>query len=355
MARRNHPTPAWKEGYCRRFMDADPKARWIFGANEYAVAISKLVDVAGFVDDFRVQRTFEGRPVIRAEEIPSDALVVAALLGRPFAAKNRLDEIGVRHVDFFSFYEYSGLSFPPLRFWWPYKEEIRANGERYSRVASQLSDPESREVFQKIMKFRMSADLSFLDGFLNCEHRQYFEEFLHLTANGEVFVDVGAYDGTTSLEFIKRCPAYQSVYLFEPNQENIGVAKEKLRNHPNISFFQKGLWNKKERLTFSSNGSTSTICQTGTTHIDVDVLDEIVDGRVTFIKMDIEGAEIPALEGSRQTIRNNHPRLAISAYHQLDDFWRIPSMVLSIRDDYKIYLRHYTEGVVETVMFFVPK
>ncbi len=39
----------------------------------------------------------------------------------------------------------------------------------------------------------------------------------------------------------------------------------------------------------------------------------------------------------------------------VDDFWRIPEQVLSYRDDYNIFLRHYTEGVSETVMFFIPK
>jgi hypothetical protein len=42
-------------------------------------------------------------------------------------------------------------------------------------------------------------------------------------------------------------------------------------------------------------------------------------------------------------------------YHQASDLWRIPQEIFSIRDDYTIYLRHYTEGVTETVMFFMPK
>jgi len=62
-----------------------------------------------------------------------------------------------------------------------------------------------------------------------------------------------------------------------------------------------------------------------------------------------------AIVGARQAIIKHHPRLAICVYHRFDDLWRIPERVLSFHDDYQIFLRHYTEGVDETVMFFIPQ
>ncbi len=70
--------------------------------------------------------------------------------------------------------------------------------------------------------------------------------------------------------------------------------------------------------------------------------------------MDIEGYEQKAIEGAKKIIRTYHPRLAISVYHQKNDFWKIPELILNIRTDYDIYLRHYTEGISETIMFFIP-
>jgi len=58
--------------------------------------------------------------------------------------------------------------------------------------------------------------------------------------------------------------------------------------------------------------------------------------------------------GGEKTIINNHPKIAISVYHKSSDFWKIPEQTLRIRSDYKIYLRHYTESIYETVMFFIP-
>ena len=71
--------------------------------------------------------------------------------------------------------------------------------------------------------------------------------------------------------------------------------------------------------------------------------------------MDIEGSELNALAGAHQTILDHHPRLAIAAYHGADQLWQIHRAVFDIRNDYDIYIRHYTESIYETIMFFVPK
>ncbi len=70
--------------------------------------------------------------------------------------------------------------------------------------------------------------------------------------------------------------------------------------------------------------------------------------------MDIEGAELAALEGAQGLICKHKPALAICVYHRPTDFWDVPRKVLSMYDGYSVYLRHYTESIYETVMFFVP-
>ncbi|MFA7436579.1 MAG: FkbM family methyltransferase, partial [Bacilli bacterium] len=130
---------------------------------------------------------------------------------------------------------------------------------------------------------------------------------------------------------------------------------ERLKKYNNINFYEIGLSNKKETLKFDISGSSSKINENGEIEIKVDRLDDVLKEKPTFIKMDIEGAESFAIEGAKQTIKKYHPKLAISVYHKKDDFWKIPEQIFSIRNDYYIYLRHYTEGISETIMFFIPK
>ena len=71
--------------------------------------------------------------------------------------------------------------------------------------------------------------------------------------------------------------------------------------------------------------------------------------------MDLEGWELKALAGAKKHILEDHPKLAIAVYHHPSDFWRVFEFVISLRQDYKIFLRHYTESWTETIMYFVPK
>jgi hypothetical protein len=87
----------------------------------------------------------------------------------------------------------------------------------------------------------------------------------------------------------------------------------------------------------------------------VDALDNIAknDLQVTFIKMDIEGAELNALIGSRNTIVKNKPILAISIYHKKKDIFEIINYILSLNLNYKFYLRHYSLGKSETILYAI--
>jgi hypothetical protein len=61
------------------------------------------------------------------------------------------------------------------------------------------------------------------------------------------------------------------------------------------------------------------------------------------------------LAGGRETIARHRPRLAIAAYHSASDLWRIPELILGIDPRYKIHVRHYTESIYETVLFFTQE
>ncbi len=101
--------------------------------------------------------------------------------------------------------------------------------------------------------------------------------------------------------------------------------------------------------------SASKITPSGKVEIPVTTLDNILKNRpVTFIKMDIEGGEIDALNGSRNIINEQKPVLAICVYHKFNDIFDIPLLIKSFGINYKYYLRHYSNYVSETVLYAVP-
>ena len=75
--------------------------------------------------------------------------------------------------------------------------------------------------------------------------------------------------------------------------------------------------------------------------------------KVDFIKMDIEGAEVPALNGAINTIKKYKPKLAICAYHKRDDLITITNLILKINPKYKLYFDYYTDIGWEAVLYAI--
>lgn len=186
---------------------------------------------------------------------------------------------------------------------------------------------------------------------------QYFDKEIMAPREGEVFIDGGCYDCDTDREFIKWCGGnYKKIYAFEPDLKNYGRCLELCRteNIQNISLYQKGLWSCETELSFQETGNAAARIGEGTVVIQTVAIDAVVgDEPVSFIKMDIEGAELEALRGAEQTIRKNRPRLAICIYHKPEDVIEIPEYILSLHSDYKLYMRHYSPNDCETVLYAV--
>lgn len=340
--------------FCAEFI-AGKRPRYVLGRNEYAESILAKLDIDGVVDDYTSDSYYQGVPIIKMSDLSEECQVVSVVIGRPITALERLHRFTPRALDYFSFVRYADLDVKPVKFWPQFRKDFDVNHDQYKMIFNLLSDEASRKAFMDIIHFRYYSDLSYMKGYTDKQASQYFEPFLPLRQEGEIFADIGGFDGMTTLEFIKRHPGYDAVYFFEPDSKNVEEAKKRLKNFKNITYIEKGLSNKHEFLQFTSDGSTSKVSDEGDVTIEVDRLDALLQYKITFLKMDIEGGEHAAIEGGVQLIREHGPILALCVYHLFDDLWKIPQRIFAIRNDYHLYLRHYTEGVDETVMFFIPE
>lgn len=191
------------------------------------------------------------------------------------------------------------------------------------------------------------------------KERQYFDlpQLCSGKVKEEVFVDCGCYDAFNSLQFVKWCNGnYKKIWAFEPDIKNLAICKTMLesKNINNYELIDSGLWNQNTDLKFVENGTSgASISEDGNVSIKVNRLDDILQGEVTFIKMDIEGAEYNAILGCEKIIKKYRPKFAISVYHLKDDIIKIPELLLKINSEYKFYLRHYSVFEYDTVLYAI--
>ena len=339
-----------------KFINA--KIKFIFGRNIYTEELINKVDgISGIIDDFYDKKEYLGLPIIKLEDLPQDSYICVVSGGNILTSLHRVKSLGFNNViHYVDLLKYSKINFIHLVFNENFKEVFDNCKKQFINIYNLLNDSISQEIYRKIISFRYYYNINFLQGFKNREKEQYFEEFLELK-NNEIFLDIGGYDGFTSLEFIKRVGDYKKIYFFEPDIQNLNKAEQLLKKHEDIEFLNLGAYDKNDTLKFSSKHSASSIDENGDSEIKVCKVDDYIDEKITFIKMDIEGAEQKALIGAKNIIKKYKPKMAISIYHSPYDFFRIPEKIFEIVGEgvYDIYVRHYTESIYETIMFFIPK
>lgn len=184
---------------------------------------------------------------------------------------------------------------------------------------------------------------------------------------GETVIDAGGCYGDTALYFAHRVGANGRVMSFEFMPNNISVFEKNLAINPalgdRISIVPNPVWSKSQmKLYVEGVGPAAKVASepgdSASVAVDTLCIDDLAQrenlSSVDFIKMDVEGAEFEALKGAEAVIRRDSPKLAISVYHNLHDFWVIPQWIDSLGMGYKFYLRHFTIHAEETVLFADP-
>ncbi|MBH0042951.1 FkbM family methyltransferase [Pseudoalteromonas sp. SWXJZ10B] len=195
---------------------------------------------------------------------------------------------------------------------------------------------------------------------INYKLEQYaFEDWLRVE-KGDVVLDCGGANGDTALYFAAN--GAEKVYSFEFLKSNIKkfitVLDKNSQCKGQVSIVEKALWDRSGiKLSFEDNGNASTVSEAKITEdnfvetisIDDFLLQQI--SRVDFIKMDIEGAELSALKGAKESIIKYKPKLAICVYHKDCDLVEIPKFILSLGCGYKLNFDYYTDTGAEAVLY----
>ena len=255
-------------------------------------------------------------------------------------------------------------------FWWnpdgflPYfnidlPHRIYEQQENIVAVFHLWKDDQSKQEYLKQIKWRILLES---DGLVPCQETQYFPSLITPILTNEVFIDCGTFDGDTLRTLINiHGELVEKIICFEPDPTNFRQLEAYLSSLDNelqekVVIHQNATGKQWEKLRFLASGSEgSSISSKGDLEVDVVPLDEILENEApTFIKMDIEGAEIDTVLGATKTIEKFTPILALSAYHLPDHLWRLPLLVNNINGNYSFFLRPHGENGFELVFYAIP-
>jgi FkbM family methyltransferase len=268
-----------------------------------------------------------------------------------------LRRLGCRTVVSFQllFWKYPELFLPHYGVDLPHK--VHEQEDEVRQVARMWSDDASRREYLAQLRWRLLGEFDALPE--PVDHAIYFPLDLCPLIDEEVFVDCGAFDGDTIRSFLKQPKSsFRRIYGFEPDPDNFKKMEADLSSRPErdaIRLRCAAVGRSVGTVTFSGGAGPSSRVGIGDLVIDCVTLDEaLAEDEPTYIKMDIESAEIDALNGARWTIEKCAPVLAICSYHLQNHLWKIPLLMRSLNPSYNFFLRpHFLEGW-DLVTYAIP-
>lgn len=185
----------------------------------------------------------------------------------------------------------------------------------------------------------------------------YFDDEIIAHMKEGTLIDGGCYDGSDAKRFIDKY--HGDAICFEPDSHSLEMISSRLKGYEqNYRVVPKALWKENGEVSFVSNGSPGSRIKEGDVGetIPATAIDLVAsDDKIAMIKMDIEGAELEALQGAERTIKRDHPILAISIYHKPEDIITLPERILDICEGYRFFLRHYSFSWYDTVLYAIPE
>ena len=259
------------------------------------------------------------------------------------------------------------------------------NDENFKKVIDIFKDKEDKELFELIFCTRACLLDDGMQDYANknhglkryCERRNLYKQYLEKIVKDKIRViyDLGFFDGRNFLAYNKLLKNLEKIYAFEAiynitkNQAMESIFKKENK----VEIIEKALADREGEAVFCINknilsGSALkeiTTKKLNTLHysdyeekINLTSIDIYFKNNnirpPDFIKTDIEGAEMSALKGAKETIEKYRPQLAISIYHSDSDFINIPLYLNKTLQDYTFKLGHYSRDNNETVLYAIP-
>jgi hypothetical protein len=349
------------------------KGSWIYGAGNYGQRVAGLMRAKGlpclgFIDQRGATLgTVAGLPAYSPATFPAELAKGRCCVVGVFNEAVEADDI-LAFTDTLPFAATLWNADIPEAFgpaansvWLSSRSDLLGNFDLIRKVALSLADRTSLDTLMALVLSRFTGRR---DDYPPYDLRtQYMPDGLPGFDRPITFVDGGAYSGDTGIVLRDNGITISNWVAFEPDPANFERLARTVRQAGiPAALFPCGLSDRMHQATFENDqGLGSRISPDGappasnTVTIQCAALDDVMPGlRPDFVKLDIEGAEIAALNGMAGIIRASTPRLAICAYHKPHDIWDIPLKMLELLPDVPLYLRQHLSNGFETVYYSIP-
>lgn len=207
-----------------------------------------------------------------------------------------------------------------------------------------LCDEDSKNAFASIINYKLFGELKYL---LRC-YSDTSDIYNLLKKDIVCAIDAGAYNGDTVRELLSYRPKTGKIIAIEPDRRNYKKLSKYVSEGEHsceVIPINAAVYSSDCEGHFSGSGNRNSSISSTVSYESRDEeiklvrIDSVADGNVDYIKYDVEGAELDALIGSRETIENCKPDLLVSAYHRSEDIFALINYLKGEHSFYSFYMR----------------
>jgi FkbM family methyltransferase len=186
--------------------------------------------------------------------------------------------------------------------------------------------------------------------------RFFIPEIIAALRRNEVFIDGGAHVGDVIGTFSQNTGGeFEQIVAIEPDlQHRISLKGNLNSTAPDAVVHGFALGASDGEATFHGGlGYASQLSPTGDDVVKVRALDTL-GLKPTFIKLHLEGGELAALQGARQTLLDNRPLVATTVYHNADGIYKTAQFLMQTLSDYTFLFRLHSWCGTGAVIYAIP-
>jgi FkbM family methyltransferase len=232
--------------------------------------------------------------------------------------------------------------------------------EKTAEVLARWNDDISRAHHLQFLAWRrLREEWTFETAPIPACSRFFIPEVVGPLRDDECLLDGGAHHGTVIEAFLKQTNGcFRQIVAIEPDPFNRSLLTDNLRSslpdNPDVKIHDCVLADGKTSTLFHEGlGYASQLSPTGQMRVVTQPLDAL-ELSPTFLKLHLEGAELLALKGARETLLSCRPIIATTVYHNADGLWKTPLWMMQTLPDYRFLFRAHSWCGTGAVVYAIP-